>query len=171
MRLHITPSLGKIKVKNVTPTHLRTLYRERLDAGLSPRTVQLVHVTVRRALGQATKDGLLPRNVAEVVDAPRVVNKQMQPLTSEQSRVLMEAAKGDRHEALYVLAVTTGLRRGELLGLKWEDIDLEAAVLRVRRALASDARTFVEPKTAKSRRGVRLTSYSLETSRRIENGS
>ena len=55
------------------------------NARLSPRTVQLVHVTVRRALGQATKDGLLPRNVAEVVDAPRVVNKQMQPLTSEQS--------------------------------------------------------------------------------------
>ena len=162
VRLHITPSLGKIKVKNVTPTHLRTLYREKLDAGLSARTVQLVHVTVRKALGQATKDGLIPRNVAEVVDAPRVVNKQMQPLTSEQSRVLMEAAKGDRHEALYVLAVTTGLRRGELLGLKWEDIDREAAVLRVRRALAFDARTLVEPKTAKSRRGVRLTSYSLE---------
>jgi integrase len=122
-------------------------------------------VTLRRALGQAVKDGFVPRNVAEAVDAPRVVNKQMHPLTSEQARVLMEAAKGDRHEALYVLAVTTGLRRGELLGLKWEDIDHEARVLRVRRALASDARTFVEPKTAKSRRGVRLTTYSLDAVR------
>jgi len=125
VRLHITPSLGKIKVKNVTPTHLRTLYREKLDAGLSSRTVQYIHATLRRALGQGVKDGFVPRNVAEVVDAPRVVNKQMHPLTSEQARVLMEAAKGDRHEALYVLAVTTGLRRGELSGLKWEDIDLE----------------------------------------------
>lgn len=165
VRLHIAPSLGRIKVTNITPTHLRTLYREKLDAELSSRTVQYVHVTLRRALGQAVKDGLVPRNVTEVVDAPRVVNKQMQPLTSEQARVLMDAAKGDRYEALYVLAVTTGLRRGELLGLKWEDIDLEAGVLRVRRALASDARTFVQPKTAKSRRGIRLNSGALEALR------
>lgn len=161
VRVHVVPSLGEIKLKNVTPTHLRVLYREKLHAGLSTRTVQYLHVTLRRALGQAVKDGLIPRNVAEVVNAPRVVNKQMQPLTSEQARAFVEAAKGDRYEVLYVLAVTTGLRRGELLGLKWEDLDLDAGVLRVKRALAPDARTFAQPKTAKARRSVRLTSGAV----------
>ncbi len=161
VRVHIAPAMGKIKLTNVTPIHLRVLYREKLDAGLSTRTVQYLHVTLRRALGQAVTDGLVPRNVAEVVNAPRVVTRQMRPLTSEQARAFVEAAKGDRHEALYVLAVTTGLRRGELLGLKWEDLDLDAGVLRVKRALAPDARTFAQPKTAKARRSVRLTSGAV----------
>ena len=161
VRVHVAPAMGRIKLRNVTPTHLRGLYREKLDAGLSTRTVQYLHVTLRQALGQAVKDGLVPRNVADVVNAPRVVTRQMQPLTSEQAKAFVEAAKGDRHEALYVLAVTTGIRRGELLGLKWEDLELDAGVLRVKRALAPDARTFAEPKTAKSRRSVRLTSGAV----------
>jgi integrase len=80
-------------------------------------------------------EGLIPRNATEAVKPPQVRREEMQPLSPEQVRVLLEAARGERLEALYVLAVTTGLRQGELLGLKWEDVDLEAGTLQVRRSL------------------------------------
>jgi hypothetical protein len=85
------------------------LYREKLDAGLSPRTVQYVHVTLHKALKQAIADGLIPRNATEAFKPPQVSREEMRPLNSEQVKVLFEAAKGDRLEALCVLAVTTGL--------------------------------------------------------------
>jgi integrase len=82
-------------------------------------------------------DGLIPRNATEAVKPPQVRREEMQPFSLEQVKVLREAARGQRLEALYVLAVTTGLRQGELLGLKWEDVDLEARLLRVCRTLAT----------------------------------
>ena len=97
---------------------------------LPPRTVQYVHVTLHKALKQAVADGLIPRNVTEGVKPPRYRQEGNRPLTAEQVKVLFEAAQGDRLEALYVLAVTAGLRQGELLGFKWEDVDLEAGVCR-----------------------------------------
>ena len=130
VRLHIHPVLGKVKLKNLTPAHVRGLYREKLDAGLSPRTVQYVHVTLHKALKQAIADGLIPRNATEAVKPPQVRREEMRPLTAEQVRILFDAAKGDRLEALYILAVTTGLRQGELLGLKWDDIDLRVGLCR-----------------------------------------
>jgi integrase len=129
VRLHIRPVLGKVRLKNLTSAHVRGLYREKLDAGLSPRTVQYVHVTLHKALKQAIADGLIPRNATEAVKPPQVRQEEMRPLTAEQVKVLFEAAKGDRLEALYILAVTAGLRQGELLGLKWDDIDLEVGTL------------------------------------------
>ena len=77
----------------------------------------------------------MPRNVAAAVDPPRVRTPEMQPLSPAHARTLLDAARGNCLEALYVLAVTTGMRQGELLGLGWEDVDLEAGVLRVRRTL------------------------------------
>ncbi len=136
VRLHIRPVLGRLKLKNLTPAHVRGLYREKLDAGLSPRTVQYVHVTLHKALKQAVMDGLIPRNATEVVKPPQVRREEMQPLSPEQVKVLLQATRDDRFEALYVLAVTTGLRQGELLGLKWDDVDLETGMLRVRRTLS-----------------------------------
>jgi integrase len=137
VRLHIRPVLGKVKLKNLTPAHVRGLYRQKLDAGLSPRSVQYVHVTLHKALKQAIADGLIPRNATEAVKPPQVRREEMRPLTAEQVKVLFETARGDRLEALNVLAVTTGLRQGELLGLKWDDIDLEVGTLQVRRTLTT----------------------------------
>src|SRR5215203_3800016 len=125
VRLHIRPILGQLKLKNLTSAHVRGLYRQKLDAGLAPRTVQYVHVTLHKALEQAIVDGLIPRNVTEAVKPPQVRREEMRPLTAEQVRILFDVGVGDRLEALYVLAVTTGLRQGELLGLKWDDVDLE----------------------------------------------
>jgi len=167
VRLHIRPVLGKLKLKNLTPTHVRGLYRQKLDAGLSPRTVQYVHVTVHKALKQAIADGLIPRNATEAVKPPQVRREEMRPLTAEQVRILFDAAKGDRLEALYVLAVTTGLRQGELLGLKWDDVDLETGTLRVRRTLttAKGGPQLTAPKTKGSRRTVRLTQSAVKALR------
>ena len=167
VRLHIRPVLGKVKLKNLTSAHVRGLYREKLDAGLSPRSVQYVHVTLHKALRQAIADGLIPRNATEAVKPPQVSREEMRPLTAEQVKVLFEAARGDRLEALYVLAVTTGLRQGELLGLKWDDIDLEVGTLQVRRTLttAKGGPVLSAPKTKGSRRTVRLSHTALEALR------
>jgi integrase len=154
-------------LKNLTSAHVRGLYREKLDAGLSPRSVQYVHVTLHKALKQAIADGLIPRNVTEAVKPPQVRREEMQPLTAEQVKVLFEAAKGDRLEALYVLAVSAGLRQGELLGLKWDDIDLEVGTLQVRRTLttAKGGPVLSAPKTKGSRRTVILSQPALEALR------
>ncbi len=168
VRVHIKPTLGRIKLKALTPAHVRRLYREKLDAGLSPRTVQYVHVTLQKALKQAVADGLIPRNAAAAVRAPRPKKKEIRPLSPEQARAFLQAAgeAGDRFEAAYVLAVHCGLRRGEILGLKWDDLDLEAGTLQVRRTLseARAGRRFESPKNGKGR-SIRLTSQSVEALR------
>jgi integrase len=167
VRLHIRPALGNLKLKNVTPAHVRGLYREKLEDGLSPRTVQYVHVTLHKALKQAINDGLISRNATEAVKPPQVRKEEIRPLTAEQVKILFEAVRGDRLESLYILAVHTGLRQGELLGLKWGDVDLEAGTLQVRRALttAKDGPVLRAPKTKSSRRTVKLSPTALEALR------
>jgi integrase len=167
VRIHVRPALGSVKLKNLTPVHVRGLYREKLEAGLSARTVQYIHVTLHKALKQAVQDGLIPRNATEAVKAPQVRREEMRPLSAEQVKVLLEVARGDRLEALYVLAIHTGLRQGELLRLKWEDVDLESGTLRVRRTLvtAKGGSVLMAPKTKRSRRSVRLTQGAVEALR------
>jgi integrase len=112
---------------------------------------------------------LIPRNPADSVKAPTPSSKEMYPLSAEDARRLLEAAKGDRLEALYVLALHTGMRRGELLGLKWDDVDLDGQSIRIRRTLTrtDNGRRLAlgEPKTKKSRRTVRLTQRAVEALR------
>lgn len=117
-RVHIKPALSRVKLSALTPAHVRALYREKLDAGLAPRTVRYIHVTLNKALKQAVADGLIPRNAASSVKAPKSQNKEIRPLDLEQVQAFFGAVSGERLEPLYVLAVTAGLREGELLGLK-----------------------------------------------------
>jgi integrase len=158
VRVHLTPGLGKIKVAKLTPAHVRGLYRDRLDSGLAPRTVLHIHRAFSKALKQAVADGLIPRNPAAPVKSPQPRQEEIRPLNREQVRALFEAASGDRLEALYVLAVTAGLRRGELQGLKWDDLDLEAGMLQVRRTLSEPKGGYIfeAPNSGKGR-SVRLT--------------
>ncbi len=160
--LHIAPALGKLKLKSLTPAHVRWFYREKLDADFSAATVHKMHVVLHKALDQAVRDGLIPRNVTGAVKVPQIKRKEIQALCAEETKRLLGAAREDRFEALYVLAVTTGLRQGELLALKWEDVDLERGVLRVRRTLTrlKGKVSSGEPKTAKSRRSVKLTAIA-----------
>lgn len=162
---HIKPALGRIKLSNLNAIHLQRLYREKLDSGLSGSTVQKAHHALHKALSQAVRWNLIPRNPADAVKAPAASTKEMHPLSAPDARRLLEAARGDRLEALYVLAVHTGMRRGELLGLQWADVDLDTATVRVRRTLTrtENGRKLAlgEPKTKKSRRTVRLTPAPL----------
>jgi integrase len=139
VRVHLKPSLGWVKLRALTPAHVRGLYSSKLDGGLAPRSVLHIHRTLSKALKQATDDGLIPRNAAAPVKPPHPRTEEIRPLDREQVRLLFETVQGDRLEALYIVAVTAGLRRGELQGLKWEDIDLDAGSFQVRR-------TFSEPK-------------------------
>jgi integrase len=166
VRKHIVPALGQVKLKALKPDRVRRLYRDKLDGGLSNRTVQLIHTVLRKALQQAVLDEILPRNVCQAVRAPRRVKKEIRPLTPEQVRTLFQVARGDRFEALYVLAVAAGLRRGELLGLRWEDVDLERGTLQVRRQLTRTKAglAFTSPKRGKSR-SVRLTQSAIKALR------
>ena len=158
VRVHLTPALGKIKVAKLTPAHVRGLYRDRLDSGLAPRTVLHIHRAFSKALKQAVADGLIPRNPAAPVKPPQPRQVEIRPLNREQVRALFEAASGNRLEALYVVAVTAGLRRGELQGLRWDDLDLEAGMLQVRRTLSEPKGGYIfeAPKSGKGR-SIRLT--------------
>ena len=164
---HIKPTLGRIKLKKLTSAHVQSFYRDRLDAGLSASTVHKMHDILRRGLTQATKWHLVPRNVADTVKPPRPAPKEMHALSVNETRKLLEAAGGDRLEALYILAVHTGMRQGELLALRWQDVDLENAVASVRRTLTRSGGkvVFGEPKTKKSRRSIRLTPQAVEALR------
>jgi integrase len=164
VRLHIRPALGNLKLKTLSPAHIQGLYRDRLDSGLSPATVQKIHAVLHKALDQAVRWSLVPRNATEAVKSPRPTPNQIKPLDSEQVKALLKAVHGDCFEALYTLAVTTGLRQGEILGLKWEDIDLANGVIRVRRTLTRRGGRLLlgDPKTKRSRRTVRLTEATVE---------
>ncbi|ACX51572.1 integrase family protein [Ammonifex degensii KC4] len=166
IRAYILPSLGSVPLRSVTPASLQALYNSLSARGLSARTVRLVHVVLNACLKQAVKNGLLVRNPAEATEPPKLKRRvPVRPLAREEVEAFLKAARGERLYPAFALALKTGLRRGEVLGLKWEDVDLERGVLRVRRSLveAKDPETgkvrlvFQEPKTEKSRRTVPLT--------------
>lgn len=168
VRLHAVPELGRVSLARLTPQHLQRLYANRLGAGLSPMSVRHLHAVLHRALGQAARWGLVGRNIADLVTPPRGKRYEMTTLTPGQARTFLEAAAGDRLEALYVLALTTGMRQGELLALRWQDVDLEGGTLQVRGTLqrTPDGLAIAEPKTSHSRRQVALTSMAVHALRR-----
>src|ERR671916_1486560 len=165
-RLHIVPALGHIKLKKLSPLHVQSFYGSKLESGLSKRTVEYIHTVLHSALKQAVRWELVPRNVTEAVDPPRPERKERPTFNLEQARLFLEMARGNRFEALYVLVIQTGMRRGELLGLRWEDVNLEQGLLHVRQALSPDGKYFSQPKTAKGRRRIRLTPETVEALRR-----
>ncbi len=159
VRLHLKPTLGATRLDRLNALQMQALYAEKLEAGLSPRTVGIVHATAHKALKQAVRWTLIPRNVAEAATPPRQSKREITPLTREQVRALLGAVKGDGLRALYVLACTTGMRKSEITGLKWSDIDLEAGTLKVNRS-AYNGRVSA-PKTAAGRRTIRLCEMAV----------
>lgn len=159
---HIKPALGNIPMAKLQAHMLQNFYNEKLESGradgkggLSTRMVRYIHTIIREALQQAVKEGLLIRNVADATTPPTVKNKQMRPLTEEELLAFFDAAKDDRLFAAYVLAATTGLRRGELLGLCWDCVDLEKGIITVKRELMNLKDGLVLEETTKSKSGRR----------------
>lgn len=161
-RSHIIPEIGHLKLSKLTPVIIQDLYRKK-SLSLSSRTIVYIHTTLHKALDQAFRWSLISKNVTELVDRPKVVKKEIYPLSVKEVDRLFGTIKGHPLEALYILAVTTGLRKGELLGLQWKDIDLESKTLQVKRSLSFDKNGPIlsTPKTAKSKRNIVLTSIAV----------
>ena len=164
VRLHAVPAIGDIPLNSLTAKHLQALYAERLAVGRSPKTVLELHRTLHRALGAAELSGLVRANIARQANPPRPDRFEVQPLSPDEVERFLVAARGDPLEALFTLAVTTGMRQGELLGLRWRDIDLERATIRITGSIQrATGRGLVRspPKTRKSRRQVLLTGLAV----------
>jgi len=155
---HIRPALGKKQLVKLSPQDVQSFLNKKLQSGLSAKTVKHINDTLRAALNVAMKWGLVHRNVATLINPPRIQKQEMKIFTPEQAKAFLESVKGHRLEALFIMALTLGLRRGELLGLRWSDVDLDAATLRVNFALqrCDGELQLVEPKTEKSRRALPL---------------
>lgn len=168
-RLHIVSQIGNLRLSKLTPTDVQRLYANRLAAGLSSTSVRHVHAVLHRALDQAVKAGLLIRNVTDAVDAPRIQSPEMRVWSTQEVTRFLKAAEGDELEALWHLALTTGMRRGEILGLRWSDVDFNAGALSVRRTLSRGQTSRLEPgepKTVAGRRRVALPGATVERLRR-----
>jgi integrase len=155
VRTHITPAIGYILLTKLTASTLQNFYTTLESKGVSSRTRQAVHARVFSALKSAVRLGILSRNVAEMVEAPRYAAPEVAPLSLAQVRTLLAAARSERLYALFLLAVTTGARQGELFALRRRDIDLEAGTLSISGTLQEDG-SIAPPKTARGRRRIDL---------------
>lgn len=135
IRCHIKPTVGHIALKDLRPENLQWLYNEKVKAGLSPRSVRYIHAVLHGAMEQAMKNQLVIRNVSEATVLPKEKKKEIRPLTLEQVNQLLTAIRQDRLFPAILLELGTGLRRGELLALRWQDVDLQTGVLHVRQTL------------------------------------
>jgi integrase len=151
-------------LKDLNPRQIQALYSRKMESGISARTIILIHAVLRRALNHALKLGMIGRNPALAVIRPKFKRKEMKTLSDIQVRTLLSFSKGDRFEVLFWLAVTTGLRQGELVGLKWSDVDWTNRRLRIQRQLQrlSTGLAFSEPKSAAGRRVIALGDTTIE---------
>lgn len=165
---HIKPALGTKKLDKLTPTDVRRLVEAKAVSGLKAATVKQIHGLIRNALADAEREELVYRNVAKLVKPPSVRREEARVLTMEEAKKLLDAIKGDRLEAFWICALTLGLRRGELLGLRWDDIDFGNGQLTVRQTLqrADGSLQLVDPKTDRSRRTVPVPDPTLAALRR-----
>jgi len=170
IRDHIIPDLGKGKLRDLRPEHIQSLYDRKLETGASPRTVQSIHTVLHCALGQAVKLGMLSRNPDDATTPPKRVHKEMSIYDEAQVGTLIHTAQAqsDRNLTLYQLAITTGMRMGELLGLKWADLDWERWRLQVQRQLRmkrGGGYEFTRPKTKAGKRSLALGDAMLDSLR------
>lgn len=158
---HIRPSLGHVFLRKLTPDHVQTMMNRKMADGLAAQSVVHIRAILRRALNRAIRLGLVTQNVAALADPPKVERREVNTLTVDQAKRLVIAMRGDRLRGLYLLAVLTGLRQGELLGMRWQDVDFGRSLVNVTVALQrqNGELRLVPPKTAKSRRAVALTGW------------
>lgn len=178
IRLHIKPGLGRIKLSKLTAQDVQAwMNAKRRQPRISPhdpnvilpplsaRTIQYAHAVLRHALAIGVDWDLIPRNVASAAKPPRITRDPVEPLTPAQAVQLLAAAEeaGDRLVNLYAVAIAEGLRQGELLGLKWQDVDTKAGQLRIVRSLqvVEGGPAFIETKTYRSRRAIQLSQTGI----------
>ena len=175
---YIVPALGTIPLQSLTAAKLNAFYadllrdgRTKRDGGLSRRSVRYVHTIVRKALHEAVRWNWLARNVADLADPPSqgATSQEMKVWDADELRRFLEHVRDDRYYAAWLVAATTGVRRGELLGLRWRDVDLDAGRIGITQSLVAFRRgstgdvAFSAPKTAKGRRSIALDVTTLAT--------
>ncbi|MDP1792545.1 MAG: Arm DNA-binding domain-containing protein, partial [Acidimicrobiales bacterium] len=171
---HVIARIGNTPITKVTPVQLNALYAELLisgrhngSGGLSTRTVRYTHTIMHRAFRDAVKWGMLHRNPCDFADPPRHVKPEMRVWTTDELRQFLTFVADDELYPLWLLFATTGLRRGEALGLRWQDVDLELGRAAIRQSLTSGGGklAFAPPKTAKSRRALSLDPVTVSALR------
>lgn len=168
---HVIPRIGHVYLQRLTPALLNTMYADLLDhgrldgrGGLSVKTTRYIHTILHRALGDAVRWSVIARNMADQADPPRPrLKKEMKTWTAEELRTFLAFIRRDSLYPAFLLVATTGMRRGELLGLRWRDIDFEAARASIRQTVVTVRHTvvFSEPKTARGRRSVAIDSATI----------
>jgi integrase len=162
---HILPTLGHLSLQRLKAQDIDELYARKLEERYAPGTIKGIHMVIHMALKQAVRWRIVARNVSEDVSPPRETQPQeRQILTPEQAQKLLAAAQGHRLEAMLTLALATGMRRGELLALRWQDIDVQHACLYVRRSAnrLPGGYRVTEPKTASGKRKIILPQFVVE---------
>lgn len=164
IRNHIKPELGRIKLGNLQPGQLQAFYRKKLDEGLARRTVEYMHAIIHKTLDQALRWGLVMRNVSDLVDPPRPKRKPPVIWNAGQIQIFLEAVKGHQYYPIYVVAVYTGMRQGEILGIHKQDVDLKNGIINVKhqiQPIRGKGLTVTQVKSDKSRRPVTLPDTAL----------
>jgi integrase len=162
VRNHIKPRIGGVKLAKLAPAHIQGMYSTMEKDGATAATLEHTHRVIRRALNVAVRWELVIRNACDPIDSPKATRKAIRPLTSEQAATLMREAESHRLHALFVLSVTTGMRQGELFGLKPEDID--GSMVHVRRTIQFRKGKLLvgPPKTAAGRRSIQLPQFAVD---------
>jgi integrase len=163
-REHIVPVIGRVPVAKLTARQVQAMLNGKTRVGASAQTVRNIHAVLRRALNQAQRWGIVQHNLASLVELPRLRRREVAALSPAEARAIIHALSGDRISSLVTVALATGLRLGELLGMRWQDLDLDAGVLTVRHSLQrlpGRGPELVEPKTARSRRSIVLGRSTL----------
>ena len=164
---HILPALGHIQVQKLTMQHIQKFYASELKEGRSPKTIKIYHAVLHNALSHAVYINLVSRNVSDLAtkSLPKQTRYEIQPLSTEQAQVFLEKVKGHHLETLLTLALITGMRRGELLALRWQEIDFDNKYLQVCRSVRREAKRGLvvnEPKTQAGRRKIVLSPFLVE---------
>ncbi|MBC8062365.1 MAG: site-specific integrase [Clostridiaceae bacterium] len=171
VRVHLKPEIGQYPLRELRPEHIQTLYNKKTEI-LSARTVKYIHIVLNQALKQALKNNLIARNIADTATLPKQEKKEMRVLSPEEQDIFLNTLGNDRLRTAFVLALGTGIREGELLALKWENVDFKNGTISIKESVRrvrtfdknSENKTkiiFQEPKTSAGRRTIPVPSAVL----------
>jgi len=164
VNVHLIPGLGSIPVQKLTPGHLQQFYADKLSGGAGPRVVQLCHLRIKQALAMAVNLGVVPRNVADAVAAPKTPHSELAVWTPDEAQHFSEVARSSHYGPIWLVLAATGMRRGEALGLRWQDVDWVNDVLHVRQqvVMVHGSPQIQQPKTRASHRAVPVDRWLID---------
>ena len=169
IRKHIVPIIGHLRLQKLTAQHIHSLYAQKLEEGLSSARVRGIHAVLHSALKYAVRTNLVARNVSDMVGLPSIQKHEMQPLEPGQAQALLEKVSEHGLGALLTVALATGMRQGELLALRWQDVDWKLGELQIHRSVRYRGRRGLlesKPKTESGVRRVTLPSFVVEVLKR-----